>query len=218
MFKNRLKKIAEGSWFITLFATTLGVLLALYLNNLNDRSKTEHRKQISVQNLSNELTNNQNELLDSEDNERLIKFLTEVSEIDPEIPNRITIPVTTMNALRKEYQGFMRITDSIEVEADQYQYHVAYQFELNLDDLQHIAWETSKMSDITHELDYECLQIFVKIYALQDLYTREQQKILDQFVNAQHVKLLGALRIVQQLKIQLLNAITEGQDKIKNCG
>ena len=74
-------------------------------------------------------------------------------------------------------------------------------FELNLDDLQNIAWETAKMSNITNELNYDCLQVLVKIYSLQEIFTNEQQKILNHFVNSEHGKLLSALLIVQQLKI-----------------
>ena len=122
-----------------------------------------------------------------------------------------------MGALRKNYGNFIRINDSTQIENDQYRYTVAYQFELSLEDLQNIAWETAKMSDITNEMDYNCLQVLVKIYALQEIFTQEQQKILNQFVNAEHTKLLSALRIVEQLKTQLLQALIEGQKKIKNC-
>jgi hypothetical protein len=102
-----------------------------------------------------------------------------------------------MNALMKDYFGFMEIRDSTYIEPNIFQYDVAYKFVLDLDDLQYIAWETSKMSNITHELDYNCLQILVKIYSLQDIYTKEQQKILDHFVNADHSKLLSTMSIVQ---------------------
>ena len=83
--KSKLTNLLKGSWFVTVFATTLGVLLALYLNNLNARSKIENRKQISIENLDNELSNNKSTLLKSNENDRLIDFLTKVRKIDKNI-------------------------------------------------------------------------------------------------------------------------------------
>lgn len=71
--KRKLGKLYRSSWFITLFATMLGVLLAFYLNNLNERSKIENRKQISLQNLKKELINNKSELFESKDFESFCK-------------------------------------------------------------------------------------------------------------------------------------------------
>ena len=215
--KNRLQKIYKNSWFITLFATTLGVLLAFYLNNINSRSKIEVRKQISIQNLNNEITKNKSELLDSKDNEKLIDFLNEIRKINNDIPNDLTLSTKAMEKLKNKYSGFIEIRDSTNVHIDYYSYNIVYKFELDLDDIQNIAWETSKMSDITNEFNYDCLHALVKIYSLQEIFTNEQQKLLSHFVNAEHNKLLSALRIVQQLKTQLLIIMVEGQNQIKGC-
>ena len=215
--KNNLQKIYKSSWFITLFATTLGVLLAFYLNNISSRSKIELRKQVSIQNLNNEIFKNKSELLDSNDNERLIDFLSEIRKIDNEISNDLTLSTNAMDKLKKEYSDFIEIRDSTNVLNNQYIYNIAYKFELNLDGLQNIAWETAKMSGITNEFNYDCLQDLVKIYSLQEIFKNEQQKLLSHFVNAEHNKLLSALNIVQQLKTQLLNVMVEGQHQIKEC-
>jgi hypothetical protein len=122
-----------------------------------------------------------------------------------------------MNELKNKYSDFIEIRDSTNVQGDYYRYNIAYKFEINLDDLQKIAWETSKMSDITNEFNYDCLQDLVKIYSLQEIFINEQQKLLSHFVNAEHTKLLRDLLIVQQLKTQLLNVMVEGQNQIKNC-
>jgi hypothetical protein len=215
--KNSLQKIYKSSWFITLFATTLGVLLAFYLNNISSRSKIELRKQVSIQNLNNEIFKNKSELLDSNDNERLIDFLSEIRKINNEISNDLTLSTNAMDKLKREYSDFIQIRDSTNVLNNQYKYNIAYKFELNLDGLQNIAWETSKMSGITNEFNYDCLQVLVKVYSLQEIFTNEQQKLLSHFVNAEHNKLLSALSIVQQLKIQLLNVMVEGQHQINEC-
>ena len=78
----------------------LGVLLAFYLNNLNERSKIENRKQISLQNLKKELINNKSELFESKDNDRLIAFLGYIKGINGKISNELTTSVKSMNKLR----------------------------------------------------------------------------------------------------------------------
>ena len=215
--KSQLKKLYKSSWFITLFATTLGVLLAFYLNNLNERSKIENRKQISVQNLKKELANNKSELLNADNNDQLIDFLNAIKRIDATIPNTLSTSPSLMNELLTKYSDFIIIRDSIVIDEDQFEYHLNYKLNFELEELQNIAWETSKMSDVTNELDYNCLQILVKTYALQEIFTQEQQKVLNHFVNEEHIKVWGTILIVQQLKEQLLDAIIEAQEKVKDC-
>jgi len=70
---------------------------------------------------------------------------------------------------------------------------------------------------LPNELDYDCLQVLVKMYSLQELYMNEQQKVLAYFVHGEHNKLLRELRIVQQFKAKLLDAIIEEQREIENC-
>jgi hypothetical protein len=73
------------------------------------------------------------------------------------------------------------------------------------------------MSNITSEFNFGCLQVLVKIYSLHDIYAKELQKVLTYMVNTDHNELRSAMLIVQQLKLQLLNAIIEGQNEITNC-
>jgi hypothetical protein len=138
--KSRFYKLYRSSWFITLFATTLGVLLAFYLNNLNSRSKVEHRKQISIENINKELLNNKLALLDSKDNDRLLAFLNMVKVIDNDIPNDLITSVPNMNALQRDYSDFIIINDSTYVESNLYQYNVNYKFNITFNELQNIAW------------------------------------------------------------------------------
>ena len=202
---------------MTLFATTLGVLLAFYLNDLSSRATIENRKQVSIKNLTSEMIDNESELVDSNDNEKLIAFLREIRAIDEKIPNRIITSFKTIAKLRSKHPDFMEIKDSSRIDVDHYEYNVSYKFELSLDNLQNIAWETSKMSGITNEMKYDCLQTLVEVYTLQEIYIKEQQKILNYFVNAEHNKLLSSLLIMQQLESQLLDVMRDGQIEIKNC-
>lgn len=215
--KYRLKKLYKSSWFITLFATTLGVLLAFYLNNLNEYLKIESRKQVAIENLNIEIKNNKLVLNDPNDNQRLIGFLEKVRNIDTEISNELTTSVHDMSELKINYPDFIEIKDSIDLGINLIKYNVAYMIELNFNDLQNISWETSKMSNVINEFSYECLQILIEIYYDQEIYTIQQQKTLEYIVNAEHKKLLSALLIIEQLKSQLIDEISEGQSKIGDC-
>jgi len=215
--KKRLKKLYKGSWFITLFATTLGVLLAFYLNNVNDRLKMESRKQVAIENLTAEIEKNKLTLNDPTDNLRLIDFLKEVKKIDSKISNEPITSVQEMNELITNYPNFIEIKDSIDLGSNLIQYNVVYKPELNFNDLQKISWETSKMSDVINELSYDCLEALNQIYYRQEVYTIQQQKTLEHLVNVEHNKLLSALLIIEQLKSQLIDEITEGQNKMGDC-
>jgi len=215
--KKRLKKLYKGSWFITLFATTLGVLLAFYLNNENDRLKMKSRKQVVIENLTNEIEKNKVTLNDPTDNSRLIEFFKEVKKIDSEISNEPITSVQEMNKLIASYPNFIKIKDSIDLGTNLVQYNVVYKPELNFNDLQKISWETSKMSDVINELSYDCLEALNQIYYRIEVYTNEQQKTLQHLVNVEHNKLLSALLIIEQLKSQLIDEITAGQNKMSSC-
>ncbi len=215
--KYRLEKLYKSSWFITLFATTLGVLLAFYLNNLNDHLKIEARKQVAIENLENEIKNNKLTLNKTHDNQRLIDFLQTVEEIDIEISNELTTSIHEMSELKINYHDLFEIKDSIDLDNNLFKYNVSYTLQLNFNDLQKISWETSKMSTIFNELSYDCLQALNQVYYRQEIYTRQQQKTLEYLINAEKKQLLSALRIIEQLKSQLIDEISESQNKMSDC-
>jgi hypothetical protein len=193
------------------------VLLALYLDNLSDHSKIEQRKKQSFEIIEKEMSANRSILIDSLSNDSLVDFLSAVQNIDYGISNILITSIKTMNDLKRKFPSNIKISDSTLIDNDQYLYDVAFKIELNLNDLQNIAWETAKMSNITQEFNYECLQVLVDIYTTQDIYYREHQKILNHFVSADHSKLLTALLIEQQLKAQLTKALGEGLTKLEYC-
>ena len=207
--RNRISELLKSNWFVTLFATTLGILLALYLNNLNIKWNTEKEKNIAIENLELELSNNAEELSANETNDSLLVFLNKIKEINSDILSEFKASSRDINLIAKEYPHFIKIIDSTKIDEKQYTYAVAYEFEFALDDLQNVAWETSKMSNITNEFDYDCLNSLVRTYDLQQLYVVQQQKLLDYFINSEHNKLHQAISINQQLRIQLLNEIEE---------
>ena len=123
--KSRIKKLYKSSWFITLFATTLGVLLAFYLNNLNDHLKIESSKQVVIENLNNEIKNNKLTLNDPSDNQRLINFLQKVRIIDEEFSNELTTSIHEMSELKINYPDLIEIKDSINLDINLYKYNVS---------------------------------------------------------------------------------------------
>ena len=215
--KYKLKTLYKSSWFITLLATTLGVLLAFYLNNVNDYLKIESSKQVAIENLNNEIKNNKLTLNDPSDNQKLIDFLLEIRKIDAEISNELKTSIHVMSELKINYPGFIEIKDSIDLGDNLIKYNISYKLELNFNDLQSISWEAAKISNVINEFSYDCLQILIEIYYRQEIYTIQQQKTLEYFVNTEFKKLLSALLVIEQLKSQLIAQISESQNKIDVC-
>ncbi len=214
---KRLKNLGGSSWFITLFATTLGVFLALYLDNLNSTLKTKERKEVSLQNIYDELVNNELELSDSMGNVKVKNFLDAIIEIDPNISGSTTSKSAHINVLKKRYPELLGVRDSTHVKEDQYLYKLDYQMEFELHAIKNIAWETSKMSNITNEFDYDCLQELVEVYSLQELYLEEQQKVLGYVINQDLIKINRVLYLLQQLRAQLLESIREAKEAVQDC-
>lgn len=96
-------------------------------------------------------------------------------------------------------------------------YFVSYSIEIELNGLKNIAWEASKISNITNEFDYYCLSKLVEVYSLQKLYITEQRKMLNYIIASDYDKLKVALSINNQLKQQLQETIKEAREEIKNC-
>ncbi|TJY38072.1 hypothetical protein [Pontimicrobium aquaticum] len=215
--KKTLKRLYKSTWFVTLFATTMGVLLAFYLNDVSIRTKINQKKAVSIKSLALELKNNENTLVSSNDNKKLTNFLQELKKINGKISRVIEISTSERKKLEKKYHQLFNVVDSIKTNKDLYQYNVEYSFNLELNDLSDIAWETYKLSEVINEFDYECIQAFVGAYKLQEIYLNEQQKLLNYFVNANHSKLLGELLIIQQLKSQLINTIKQSQKQLMIC-
>lgn len=216
--KRKVEKIIKSNSFITLFSTTLGVLLALYLSNLNTKHSTEIKKTQAIKNLKTEISNNEKILNDSNENDRLFNFLEKVNEIDNKFGDKLKTDRKSIHKITKEYPEFLKILDSTQTDNDEYYYHVEYEIEFTLDNLQSIAWETSKMSNITNEFSYDCLSPLVQNYELLELYTIEQNKLLNHIIDSDFSVLHSRLSIIKQLKISLLDIIIETKKEIKNCG
>lgn len=99
--KRQLVWVAGSNWFITLMATTLGVLLALYLNNLNTKSIVEKNKAYAISNLEEELINNEKELHEELSNDSLLTFFKRLSKIDNKISNKLTSDSKTIKNIVK---------------------------------------------------------------------------------------------------------------------
>lgn len=217
MIKSVIEQLGQSSWFMTLFATMFGVLLAFYLDGCGERSSMRLRKASALDNVEREVHKNIEELQESGNNDSLAMFLYSVSQIDKDYPSRLTLPADTAANWRQQYGNFFNIIDSTFVEDGVYEYSFSYSLVLHLFNLQSIAWESVKLGGVANELNYNCLEQLIDVYSLQDLFTVEERKLLDHFASNDKGKVLIGLVICSDILDELNIAYESALEGISNC-
>ncbi|MCH2085528.1 MAG: hypothetical protein MK226_24310, partial [Saprospiraceae bacterium] len=89
--KKKFLRIIKSNSFMTMFATTLGVLLALFLSNFNTSMEKEDNKEIAIINLNLEFSSNIKTIRNSRDNnDSILNFLLEIQELDIKLTEKFS--------------------------------------------------------------------------------------------------------------------------------
>ncbi|MGD1841615.1 MAG: hypothetical protein ACFB0B_12070 [Thermonemataceae bacterium] len=215
-FLRSAKKILNSNWFITIFSTTVGVLLAFYVNDLGERFSTNQRKKNALDNIIQEISQNRDDLKAQKVNDTLLDYLVEIKSLNEEISTTFTAHPDSFRVLLAKVP-VMALIDSVALSDTVYQYKVKFNFHLTLNDPPQIAWEAAKLADVPNELSYECLEVLVDVYAIQQLYVEEERKLLDLLLEGKHVKMLRTLAMVKSIKKQLLEQYRKTLQQLTNC-
>src|SRR5512147_2362078 len=127
MIKTHFWK-SEG--VITLFATLLGVFLALYLNEWSDSRKVNKQKEIAIENILMEINSNKEKLKYSVENytkmlETFIFFKNCITD-----KGDVVSSVQYMSEFKTKHPGILITKDSIKLNDGNYKYT---SMDLNLD-------------------------------------------------------------------------------------
>lgn len=218
VFLKKILKLITGSTFITFLSTTLGVLLAFYLDNRSSKQEIEHKVKVSIENIFEELDNNIDQLKDSTDIQLQLEMYYDIGEINPELSSELTTTTETIQNLRSKYGEFIEVIDSSKTESSEYTYSVSYSFQVSLFTLSKIAWESAKTAGIMEHLKYETLLSLTQIYELQELFNEEQQKTFTPIIEERPKEFVMRTRIVEQLRAQLLYITQESVHELKTKG
>ena len=215
--KKLILKIIKNNTFVTLFATTLGVLFAFYLNGLYESNINKTKVDKAYSNIIIELEKNRKSVLEDKKNDTAIFVIDKIRKYDKFLKGEIIATPQKFDSIMDQI-NVAQVIDSLDLEQGAVKYFVNYsnlQFSINT--LPNVAWEAAKTADIANDLEYECLSTIIKIYELQDLFKAEEYKLLGFYSDEKYIQFYNTASISRGLRNQLLERYEEAIIKLKNC-
>ncbi len=215
--RKLILKIIKNNTFVTLFATTLGVLLAFYLNGLYESNIINLKVDKAYSNIILELEKNKQSVLEDKKNDTVLLVIDQIRKYDKFLKGEIITTPQKFDSILEEINA-MEAVDSLNLEQGVVKYFVNYSnLQFSLSTLPNVAWEAAKTADIANDLEYECLSTIIKIYELQDLFKDEEYKLLGYFSEEKYTQFYNTAAISRGLRNQLLERYEEAIIKLKNC-
>ena len=210
-------KIIRNNTFVTLFATTLGVLFAFYLNGLYESNINKGKINKAYSNIIIELENNKKAVLEAKKNDTVILVIDQIREYDKFLKGEIIASPKKFDSIMNQL-NVAQVVDSLNLENGVMNYFVNYNnLQFSVSTLPNVAWEAAKTANIANDLEYECLSTIIKIYELQDLLKAEEYKLLGFYSDEKYIQFYNSASISRGLRNQLLERYEEAIIKLKNC-
>ncbi len=214
---RQILKWFKASWFSPLLVTMIGVLLALFFENMIQEFNLKSNKQISIQNIKQEIIDNIESVETEKNNDSLMAFFKDLLKQNDVFSKTITIHQDSMMHFQKKHEVFFEIKNKKAAKGGAFTYELNFNYHISLIQVSDIAWQTALLRKSAIEIDYECLQGLVYIYDMQKRFVVQQDKLLDAMISRQEEKVFHTLGVVQQLKTQFLEILKEAQEEIDVC-
>ncbi|MCG8330335.1 MAG: hypothetical protein MI974_21735 [Chitinophagales bacterium] len=196
----------------------IGINLAIWFNNWNESKKVVRGKRIAIERVTEEIQNNSKEL------EIALNVYSQLFNADADYSNfyngsrsQILARPEEAIALRNKHPNFFLISDSTHHENGIYQYNGKTMIELELPSLTKIAWETTTATNLSAELDFDCLYNLESMYDLQRMIQIEINKAANALQKREIDGLMNILRFIHQLGLQLQEDYAIMHQSIKDC-
>ena len=215
------KTISNLNWkyiIVEILLIFVGINLAIWFNNWNTKKNVLRDKEIVITKITDEISNNYEEVkLARNANQNIASAYTDFKKIYKDNSNTVVTNPKYFNALNKKYPQFFRVQDSVQIDAESFQYSGSTFIQLELADLKEIAWETTKSLNITNEFNYECLYQLESLYNLQKRVQNIMNQAADALQNAKIEELMTILNIMKQLDLQLEEDYINMLETIDSC-
>lgn len=217
-------KLLTNNWIITLTATLIGVLAAMYLNQQLAERNIENQKSIATANIITELDSNLKVLEKSIDKRRkLLETLLFLSAYVNE-DGSLIVPPDSMYKFKRRHPTIVHLQDSIPVNNGL----MKYEGEVNLDlivthlQLTTIAIETLKNSGINAAYDFECLMFLEKLDKLtKDVLKKDemQWEYVQELksMSEQNRPMISHIRSLINFEQSLIDYYSEGKSRLLEC-
>lgn len=197
----------------------IGISLAIWFNNWNTSIKSIHDKEIVIIRVKEEIRTNLEELLEARKvNQNTIEGFSEYSRFYGDNSNEVITTSTQMNIMQKKYPSFFKLRDSSEFGANSFKYSGGTFINLELAELNNIAWMTAQSLSIANEFSYDCLYELESMYNLQTRVMKGFDKVANALGDHEDIKrIIRLLKIVNQLEAQLEQDYRKNLEGIEKC-
>ncbi len=212
--RRSFRKI-DGKYIVTeLVLIVVGILLAINLNTWTNNRKLDAESRTSLEKIRNEAERNIEELEESLSSGESVQnlytaFITLQEEADTASVEYVTAELESMVA---EYGDQLGIRPEDVGQTARALGDVTLPFDLELAELNDIAWQAAKLSNTVNQFEYDCLAELLSIYNLQGLFLTEQSKLIDTIAEQD----LNKLRIVLNIGLQLGNELKARYQSLLN--
>lgn len=215
--REQLKRMVGNNAFMTLFATTLGVLLAFYLNNLAELRNETRKVNRAFSNIIEELESNKNHLELGNINDSALVALDGIRKYDPLLNGEIIATSDSIDSIFDEIK-IAQVLDSIDFGNNLKKYFVNYsKIEFGISTLPNVAWEAAQMAAVTNEFDYNCLTAIIETYDMQNLYETEARRLLEFYLKEKYSQMYLGLAVTKHLRNELILQYEKALTVIRNC-
>ena len=215
--RQLILKILKNNTFVTLFATTLGVLSAFYLDGLYESNINKTKVDNAYSNIIIELEKNKKSVLEDRKNDTVIFAIDQIRKYDKFLKGEIIATPQKFDSIM-EHIKVAQVVDSMILDQGNVKYFVNYSdLQFSISTLPNVAWEAAKTAEIANDLEYECLSTIIKIYELQDLFESEEYKLLGYYSDEKYIQFYNSASVSRGLRNQLLERYEEALVKLKNC-
>ena len=191
-FGRKLAKFLSSSWTITLSATMIGVLSAIFLDGYFEESKLQAEKNKAMKEVRRELDNNVEEL---KDYQAILKSQLEAYTYMFSIINNgmdVILEGKDIREFRERSRAFFSMTDSVLLDDGKYQIKGEMNLDLNsrlsVISLSDVSWKSYKQTNYLSITSFQCLSEVEALYDLQEQVNLLNKEWTRQFFRGDHIR------------------------------
>lgn len=186
--KKTLESVFKNQWTITLIATMLGVLAAIYLSDIYQGQKLNTQKDLALAAVLEEMSKNEEEL--TEYHETLRRFYEPLSAVMPylnEGDSLIMLPAHK-DTLLEAFPNIFEITGQKPTDGPEVNYALDIRININsrfiVSDLSDLAWSLFKQTEYLTLIGFQCIYSIEFLYELQHEVDGYNQAFVQSFTNS----------------------------------
>ncbi len=224
-FSDRSRpRFFSSNWVITLTATLIGVFMALWLNEWLANRKLSDQKSIGIENVLAEMVNNKEALEQAIEKHRMMLETISFIEDNVSEEEEFIVHKDSMQAFKERNPGIVKVSDSIQIDSNTYQYRADVQIDFSLPQIEMstIAWETLLNSGIGSSYSFDCLLYLGTVYKVfhevkdrnKDLY---QYFLGDKEPGEKSVDMLRDLDLLIKYEETTIDLLKQADKELEKC-